>query len=264
MDDAERTAEHTLELPVPSFPELDHDPDDAVTQEIPSIPVVPLVPLLPEMPVLPPHLINDPILTMDAPHLVHTPLFDHYYGRHPAMRPPRPTKGPRMPIRRGDHLLAAMAASVVVLGFASYAMVRSGWRSDMPQSRESVVPVVTREYPQGPEPSTQSYAAPAPSVLPSSPAVIAVPLSAPSAPSVSPGASPSPVEDSPEPTAPVQAPTTAPQPSSAPTPISTPVPTPTGGTGSPSPSESSSGVPSESVSPTPEPTSSGPIVITVP
>jgi hypothetical protein len=232
MDDAE----HTLEFPVPAFPELDHNPDAVSTQEIPVVPAVPA---------LPPHLVHDPILEMPAPHLHQESLFEYYYGDGPRMVPPRPHKSPRRPIRMRDHALAAMAASVVVLGTASYVMVESGWNSGIPQAQQAPV---TREFtptraPVVPEDSAPSQvpAAQEPKASPAYiPQELPTPTRSPLAPSMSPSASPGPI-------APSQAPTKPPVPSvpshSPSAPSASPTPS-----ASPSPTASGTGLPTVGIS----------------
>lgn len=158
-------------------------PGTEITQELPVLSV-------PEFRGLPPHLAGDPILTMDVPHATHPSLFDHAFGPDaPRMLPGRPMRSPRVPIRARDHVLAAMAASVILLGVASYVMVRSGWRADMPQGEQDPV-TAERAVSASPGPGTRGIPAlpvRSPSVAPSAPG----PSRSPQAPSASLAASPS-------------------------------------------------------------------------
>lgn len=126
-------------------------PGTEVTHEIPVL-------ITPEFQPLPAHLANDPILSMCLPHPTTVSLFEHEYGPDaPRMIPGRPLKGPRIRITARDHVLAAMAATVLLMGAGAYVMVESGWRADMPQSQESPDPgpMVTAELSPAPQSSTQ-------------------------------------------------------------------------------------------------------------
>jgi hypothetical protein len=226
----------TLKLPVPRFPELTHDPDLEITQKV----VIPTGPGIPEYPVLPPHLIRDPILGMEEPQEHATTMFEHYYGPRPKLVPPRPHRGPRMPLTRRDHALAALAASVVVLGSAAFVVVQTGWDAQMPESRQTQLPAVPGTPGNSPLPRTP---APVPStplqeVGSASPAHIPAPVSP-----ASPSASPSP-------SAGIRGPVSSPSPTSAPT---TPQ-EPSGPTGGPTQPSQPTGPSQPSSTPTDIPT----------
>lgn len=232
--------EKTVEIPR-AVPEDAGHPDSVVTQEIPA------------MPVLPPHLARDPILTMPPPELHHTSILD-YCQPCPRFRPPVKRPAPsRRPGHTKDRVLAAMAAGVVVMGVATYVMVESGWRSDMPQSQSSPVPQVSRQY-------TDSRPPADPSVDPgkdrhqegrTSPAYI--PQELPADPRPAPASSPAPQVSQP-PARPSTAPSGPAGPSVSPTvpvpPVSVSPSLPAVPTGedSPSPSASAPQSPSPSVS----------------
>lgn len=218
-------------------------PGTEITWELPVV-------MTPEFEELPPDLAQDPIVTMAAPQAVYTVLFDHYYGRHPQMIPARPHRSPRVPLRPRDHLLAALGAGVIVLGAATYLLVHSGWRADLPRSEQErlkaahtltapVLPPITPVRPSLTPPASAGH--------------IAVPAPRPRRTHSTPSSSPSLTR-----TTPSALPTT-PEPSQAPP---SPSPSPTPSVGPPvAPVEPA---PSASPTPTPTPTPSSPVVIVLP
>lgn len=216
-------------------------PGTEITQELPVL-------ITEEFQPLPPHLANDPILTMPAPHATHPSLFDHVYGPGaPRMLPGKPMKRPRVPIRARDHVLAALGAGVVVLSVASYVLVESGWRSGMPESQRSQTSVsapVTTRSPATREPDiSQSPVTPVTHSIPGGVPVVLharpQPAQHSTAP-VSPRSAPTPSTPPPSPVRSAVEPSTPPPSPALSTPHSslTPSPTVSAATGTPSPSPS--------------------------
>lgn len=116
--------DETQEVPLPegTIP----DQESVTTQEIPvarePFPEIQLVsPVKVELPPL--HLMNDPIMTMDAPVADDTCLYDQ-------LNPPAQTPLPKRPRRRmqaGDKFLAGMGVAALVMGAGVYGMVVEGW-----------------------------------------------------------------------------------------------------------------------------------------
>lgn len=185
-------------------------------------------------------LVDDPILTMPAPELDETTLFEQLYG--PVERPRR-REDHRMTL--GDKVLVVMGAAVIVGAVGICTMVDQGWAVGAIPDDE---PLTTVSVPQ--EPSEQSWEPVTPTRSPKrSYGPVAAPQET--------------VEVRPETVAPqptksivvIPAPEPTPEPSSPP--VSTPPPSPMP---SPSvtPSKSPSPSPSPSVSTSPVPTTMSP------
>lgn len=230
--------EDTLELPL--LPVISQEP------VLPVVEVPEGIPPCPRVPPLPPELMNDPILDMVPPQ--QKSAVDTYFPDGLPHIPGRPLKGPRVRITWRDHVLAAMAAGVLVLGTLSYVAVSSGWRSGMPQQARPVqtvmvtVTVTPSPDPGTPQPSRTSMPSPSPVMHravphgPVRPRHTLAPPVMPSAPAVSPR----------RPSSSVSAPPTS---STSSTPSWSPEPSP-----SPSPSPSASGT--STGTPSPEPVDS--------
>lgn len=145
------------------------DPDFEVTQEIP---VVGDTIGMPVVKPLPPHLIQDPILTMGAPEPHQVCLFDDFFGRQPRFRPPKPSRPPYVlpqyrPARthripRQDKVLIGLAATVVLMGMTTYGLVRAGWRADIPQESRPAAQALGMSSP----PAAHAPGQPGPSRVP--------------------------------------------------------------------------------------------------
>lgn len=248
--------DETQEVPLP--PGTIPDQENVITQEIPAFrepfPEVKIIsPVRVELPPL--HLMNDPIMTMDAPVPDNTPLYDQ-------LNPPAPKPLPKRPRRRmhtGDKFLVGMAVAAVGLGTGVYGMVFLGWgASPAPQAEEKPEPSVIAETTESPEPTvlptTREKQVPKAPESKAPVRVVADPTTY----------SPKPEEsivvvESPDPSSAPETPvetTEAPEPSPSPTKPSTPPPspTPTPTSASPTPTESGTPVlpPSLSASSTPE------------
>ncbi len=127
----------TQEVPLPegTIP----DQKNVVTQEIPvprePFPQIQLVsPVKVELPPL--HLINDPIMTMDAPVADDTVLYDQ-------LNPPASMPAPERERRRmktGDKVLLCMGVAVIGFGTVAYGMAVYGWGAGPMPADEAVKP----------------------------------------------------------------------------------------------------------------------------
>lgn len=184
-------------------------PGTETTMELPA-----LDPVTQEVPhELPPHLANDPILTMPEPHATTPSLFEHAYHGKPVYYPARPMKAPRVPVKPKDHALAALAGAVILAGVCTAVLVHSGWNSSLPVSEqqrlhpsptmsipdESLPLDAAGDSPQSPVTSDTASPSHIPSHIARRPQV---PLSAPSSAQTSPSADTAPPSASYRPPAP--------------------------------------------------------------
>lgn len=189
---------------------------------------------------LPPHLKDDPILTMPEPHPTTPSLFEHAFHDRPVYYPPRPTKRPKAaPIRARDHVLAALTGGVLLLGISTYVLVQSGWNSELPVSEQQrlhpsptmSIPDESVVRPRAPE-SPVTSETPGPSHIPGN---IGRRPQVPVSPSSAPVVAPTTPETATSASTPPQEPTGTPTIVDPPT-ASHPTPTPTRSTALPSPS----------------------------
>lgn len=127
----------TVETPLP--PGTIPDQQNVITQEIPAakepFPEIQLVsPVKVELPPL--HLINDPIMTMDAPVADDTPLYDQI---NPPAQPPSPRRERRR-MKSGDKFLLFMGVGVIGMGTVAYGMAVYGWGAGPVPADEAVKP----------------------------------------------------------------------------------------------------------------------------
>ena len=240
--------DETQEVPLPegTIP----DQESVTTQEIPlakdAFPKIQLVsPVKVDLP--PVHLLNDPIMTMDAPVADDTPLYDQL---NPRVQPPAPARERRR-MRMGDKVLVGMGVLAVGMTVMLYGMVVYGWGSG-PVPRNEAKPrhtAVTTERPVAPDvlptlgpptsrpPVEEVKAAVAPSTHRAEPSPTRT-------------AAPSPMKTVSAPETPVET-TSAPEPSPRPTRASTPPPSPTQTEESPTPTPTeSSASPTGTITPT--------------
>lgn len=242
----------TLEVPLP--PGTKPNPDGISTQELPLVcDTSQLVTIedtaitrLPgesiRLEIVPPHLLGEPILTMDAPVADETPLYDQLNPREPKA-PPRERR--RMPM--GDRFLIGMGVAAAGAGVVVYGMVVYGWgdSSHFPEAAPSPVVSTTTSAPR-PDIEPTVKATERPKAAETVQAAQADPTHYAPEPTRSitvveaPSASETPVET-----------TVAPEPSPTPTRPSTPPPSPTttapSPTPTPTPTESQSASPSVSI-----------------
>jgi hypothetical protein len=128
----------TVETPLP--PGTIPDQQNVITQEIPAakmpFPEIQLVsPVRVELPPL--HLINDPIMTMDAPVADDTALYDQL--NPPVAQTPLPRRERRR-MKSGDKFLLCMGVGVIGLGTVAYGMAVYGWGAGPMPADEAVKP----------------------------------------------------------------------------------------------------------------------------
>lgn len=235
----------TVEVPLPegTIP----DQESVITQEIPvarePFPEIQLVsPVKVELPPL--HLINDPIMTMDAPVADNTPLYDQL---NPPPLPPLPPR-PRRRMKAGDKFLVAVTVGAVGMGTMAYGMVFLGWGAgpvpDEDEAKPHVSVVTTDEPTVLPTTGVPTHRAP------SKPPVKVV--ADPTTYSPTPEASVVVITPTPEASSASETPvetSEAPEPSPTPTKPSTPPPspTPTPSSPTPTPTQTQSASPSFSI-----------------
>lgn len=236
--------EDTKEVPLPDG--VERNPDATTTQELPVVEPFPEVRLITPVKVvipgtrsvkvetLPPHLLGDPILTMDAPVADNTPLYDQIHGA-----PDRPAPAlPRRKVPMGDRFLIGMGAVALVMSVGVYGMVFHGWgagpRPEKAVSATRTAQITTEE----PEEVGTATSAPRPVRSPEKDvvqvvapetrkpvhrhSVVAVTLSA------APSSKPDPTPVTERPTAPPSPKESSAPPSPSQTPAPTPDPTPSG------------------------------------
>lgn len=128
----------TVETPLP--PGTIPDQQNVITQEIPAVkepfPEIQLVsPVRVELPPL--HLINDPIMTMDAPVADDTTLYDQL--NPPVAQTPLPSRERRR-MKTGDKFLLCMGVGVIGLSTVAYGMAVYGWGAGPMPADEAVKP----------------------------------------------------------------------------------------------------------------------------
>lgn len=116
--------ETTQEVPLP--PGTRPNPNTVDTQEILVISTL-------ELPVVPEHLLNDPIMTMDAPQPDERLIFERWYG--PSPKRPEPV---REGMALGDRILVGMGSAVVMGAAGMFLMLNQGWLAQMPEEPSEI------------------------------------------------------------------------------------------------------------------------------